>query len=171
MGAAPGFQARLVVVPTNLVDNCRASLHGFGCPNPSRQEAPMQHGRPRLNLFARQLLVERVHAGWTPAAAAEASGVSRATTYKWLRRFRQEGGAGLLDRSSRPHRSPTRISVVQEAALLALRRQRKLGPHRLAPLTGCPRSPCYAVLRRHRLPRLHLAGPPARAPGAAPARG
>ena len=114
----------------------------------------MQHGRPRLNLFARQLLVERVHAGWTPATAAEASGVSRATTYKWLRRFRQEGGAGLLDRSSRPHRSPTRISVVQEAALLALRRQRKLGPHRLAPLTGCPRSTCYAVLRRHGLHRL-----------------
>jgi transposase len=109
----------------------------------------MQHGRPRLNLFARQLLVNRVQAGWMPATAAEASGVSRATAYKWLRRFRHEGRAGLLDRSSRPHRSPRRISAMQEATLLALRRQRKLGPHRLAPLTGCPRSTCYAILRRH----------------------
>jgi len=58
----------------------------------------MQHGRPRLNLFARQLPVDRVQAGWMPATAAEASGVSRATAYKWLRRFRHEGGAGLLDR-------------------------------------------------------------------------
>jgi len=100
------------------------------------------------------LLVERVQAGWTPATAAEAAGVSRATTYKWLRRFRQEGGRGLLDRSSRPHRSPTRLSAGQEAVLLALRQERKLGPHRLAPLTGCPRSTCYAVLRRHGLHRL-----------------
>jgi transposase InsO family protein len=107
-----------------------------------------------LNLFARQLLVDRVQAGWMPATAAEASGVSRATAYKWLRRFRQEGQAGLLDRSSRPHRSPSRTSALQEAALLALRRERKLGPHRLAPLTGCPRSTCYAVLRRHGLHRL-----------------
>jgi transposase InsO family protein len=107
-----------------------------------------------LNLFARQLLVERVRAGWMPATAAEASGVSRATVYKWLRRFRQEGSTGLLDRSSRPHRSPSRTSAVQEAILLALRRQRKLGPHRLAPLTGCPRSTCYAILRRHGVHRL-----------------
>src|SRR5438309_973818 len=114
----------------------------------------MQHGRPRLNLFARQLLVERVHAGWMPATAAEASGVSRATAYKWLRRFRQEGRAGLLDRSSRPIGVLAEPAQSQEAALLALRRQRKLGPHRLAPLTGCARSTCYAILRRHGVHRL-----------------
>jgi len=33
-------------------------------------------------------------------------GISRATAYKWLRRFRDEGVAGLDDRSSRPHASP-----------------------------------------------------------------
>src|ERR1700736_5400121 len=113
------------------------------------------HGRPRLNLFARQLIVDRVQAGWMPATAAEASGVSRATAYKWLRRFRHEGGAGLRDRGSRPHRSPTRPRAAQEARLLALRGDRKLGPHRLAPLTGWPRSTCYAILRRHGLHRLH----------------
>src|SRR4029453_10032302 len=32
--------------------------------------------------------------------------VSRETAYKWIARFREEGEAGLLDRSRRPHTSP-----------------------------------------------------------------
>jgi transposase len=35
-------------------------------------------------------------------------GVSAATGYKWWARWRAEGNLGLQDRSSRPHRSPTR---------------------------------------------------------------
>ena len=112
------------------------------------------HPRPRLNHFGRQLLVERILAGWTPATAAEAAGVSRATAYKWLRRHREEGREGLYDRSSRPHRSPARLDPAAEAAILTLRRQRKLGPHRLAALTGHPRSTVYKALRRHALHRL-----------------
>src|SRR3989475_4363895 len=112
------------------------------------------HPRPRLNHFGRQLLVERILAGWTPATAAEAAGVSRATAYKWLRRHREEGWQGLLDRSCRPHHSPGRLDPAAEAAILTLRRQRKLGPHRLAALTGHPRSTVYKALRRHALHRL-----------------
>ena len=33
-------------------------------------------------------------------------GISRSTGYKWLRRYRAEGKAGLRDRSCRPHSSP-----------------------------------------------------------------
>jgi hypothetical protein len=55
-------------------------------------------------------------------------GVSRATAYKWLRRFAEEGGAGLMDRSSRPRTCPTRADDVTEAAMVALRRDRRLGP-------------------------------------------
>jgi transposase len=33
-------------------------------------------------------------------------GISRKTGYKWLKRYREEGEAGLADRSRRPHRSP-----------------------------------------------------------------
>lgn len=115
----------------------------------------MAQSRPRLNVFGRQLLVRRViERGWSPAQAAEALGVSRATAYKWLRRFRAEGEAGLLDRSSRPHRSPRRLPADQVAAILAARATRRWGPHRLGPWTGHPRSTVYRVLRRHGLSRL-----------------
>jgi transposase len=63
----------------------------------------VSHANARLNHYGRGLLITRVlEEGWTAAAAAEASGVSRATVYKWLARFRTEGLAGLRDRSSCP---------------------------------------------------------------------
>jgi transposase InsO family protein len=115
----------------------------------------VSHASARLNLFGRGLLISRVvDEGWTAAAAAEAAGVSRATVYKWLARFRSEGMAGLQDRSSCPVRSPRRLSVTAQKRILQLRRRRKLGPHRLGALLGVPRSTCYAVLRRHGLQRL-----------------
>ena len=112
------------------------------------------HRRPRLNAFGRELLVERIEAGWSIRAVSEAANVSRATVYKWWRRYREEGVPGLEDRSSRPAHSPRRISPEVEATLVELRRTRKLGPHRLAPLVGLATSTCYKVLRRHGLHRL-----------------
>lgn len=115
----------------------------------------MAHARARLSVFGRQLLVARVtELGWTPAGAAEALGVSRATAYKWLRRHRDEGEFGLLDRTSRPHRSPRRLPDHVEAGICRARAERRYGPHRLAPLTGFSRSTIYAVLRRRGLSRL-----------------
>jgi Homeodomain-like domain len=73
---------------------------------------------------------------------------------KWLRRFEAEGHLGLRDRASRPGSSPRRLCPRLEHRVLHLRRTRKLGPHRLAALTGVPRSTCYLVLRRHGLHRL-----------------
>lgn len=113
------------------------------------------HPRPRLSLYGRFVLVTRVrHEGWSVAAAAEASGVSRATGHKWVRRFDEEGHDGLRDRSCRPHSSPRRLKPKQETEILNLRCDHKLGPHRLAPRTGYPRSTCYRVLRRNGLHRL-----------------
>lgn len=115
----------------------------------------MSHARARLTEFGRGLLIERVlEQGWTAAATAEAAGVSRATVYKWLARYRAEGVAGLMDRSSCPARTPRRLSARAEQRILQLRRCRKLGPHRLGAILGMPRSTCYAVLRRHGLQRL-----------------
>ena len=51
----------------------------------------MSHANARTNVFARRLIVERVAAGWPPAHVAEQLGISRATVYKWLRRY-AEGG-------------------------------------------------------------------------------
>lgn len=121
----------------------------------------MAKHRPRLNVFGRQLLVRRIEdQHWPVALAAEAAGVSRATAYKWLRRYRSEGEDGLLDRSSRPHRSPRRLVAGIEAAIIRARVRRRYGPHRLAPLLGLPRSTIGKVLVRHGFARLaDLDGP------------
>lgn len=64
----------------------------------------MAHPRARLNLFGRELLVRRVLLeGWSVPTAARAQGVSRATGYKWIRRFRAEGHSGLIDRVAMEH--------------------------------------------------------------------
>src|SRR4030088_495987 len=113
------------------------------------------HRNHRLSPYGRQLLVDRILIeGWSVSTAARACGVSRATAYKWLTRFQEEGQSGLEDRSSRPASSPTQLAPAQEAKILLARRERKLGPHRLAALTGHPRSTCYRVLVRNGLSRL-----------------
>jgi transposase InsO family protein len=113
------------------------------------------HPSARLSVFSRQLLVKRVVIdGWPAATVAEQLGISRATAYKWVRRYRADGLPGLEDRSSRPHRSPRRSSDEVTAAIISARARRRYGPARLAPLTGHPRSTIYGVLRRAGLNRL-----------------
>lgn len=122
----------------------------------------MAHRRARLTPFGRLLLVSRIlEHGWSVPAAAESLGVSRATAHKWLRRFREEGIEGLQDRSSAPVRRP-RALTDREVERIVRARRLKVGPHRLAPQLGHPRSTVYAVLRRHGLSRLgHLDRPTA----------
>ena len=48
-------------------------------------------------------------------------GISPQTGYKWLRRHRLEGRAGLADRSRRPCTSPARVAPEIEAAVLEIR--------------------------------------------------
>ncbi len=57
-------------------------------------------------------------------AAAEAAGVTERTAYRWLRRFRSEGEAGLTDRSSAPHRLPHATPGERIEVIAALRRLR-----------------------------------------------
>lgn len=115
----------------------------------------MAHRNARLTPHGRLLLVTRVLDQQRPVAHVVAElGVSRATGYKWLDRFRAEGVAGLLDRSSRAHRCPHRTSTDAETAVVQLRQQHKLGPARIAPLVGMPASTVHAVLTRRGLSRL-----------------
>jgi transposase InsO family protein len=86
--------------------------------------------------------------GWPVPAAAESMGVSAQTAYKWRRRFREEGHAGLCDRSSRPHRSPRRADRRRVAEVLRLRGERRWGPHRIGYALGMARSSVYAILVR-----------------------
>jgi transposase InsO family protein len=83
------------------------------------------HGNARTCPNSRKLLVERVlEQGWSVAAAAEAAGVTDRTVYRWLERWRAEGEAGLLDRSSRPQRSPSQLPATTVAAIRSLRELR-----------------------------------------------
>jgi transposase InsO family protein len=113
------------------------------------------HRTARLTVFSRQVLVNRVAVeGWPAAEVARQFQVSRSTAYKWLRRYREEGRAGLEDRSSRQRRSPRALPAPDVEAILHARTYRKWGPHRIGPLTGHPRSTVYGVLRRAGVSRL-----------------
>jgi transposase InsO family protein len=115
----------------------------------------VSHPRAKLTVEGRRLLVERVlQAGWTVSMAAEAQGCSAATGYKWIRRFTSEGHQGLRDRSSRPLRSPMRLSSAREAAIAARREATLEGPHRIAWALGEAPSTVHRVLRRLGAPRL-----------------
>ena len=87
------------------------------------------------------------------AQAAQAYGVSLKTVAKWVRRFQQEGGAGMVDRSSRPRTvyRPTPAKTVEQ--IIALRRQRLCGKH-IAVITGVSAATVSRVLKRAGLSRL-----------------
>jgi transposase len=105
------------------------------------------HARAKPTPQGRLLLVTRVlEMGWSVPMAAEAQGCSAATGYKWIRRFRSEGIGGLLDRSSRPHRSPMRLSPARERAILTRRVRTMEGPHRIAWALGEAPATVHRVL-------------------------
>lgn len=72
-------------------------------------------------------------------------GIARKTGYKWLRRFAEEGLAGLADRPHTPHSCPHAISPQVREALLAFRAQHPTwGPKKLAPLLATLEPPLEA---------------------------
>jgi transposase InsO family protein len=102
-------------------------------------------------------LVALVAAGMTITAAAVVVGCSRQTGSKWVGRFRR--GEGLLDRSSRPHRSPRRTPAAVEQAVLRARSELRAGPHPLGWALGLAASTVHAILVRHGCSCLHPAAP------------
>jgi len=114
----------------------------------------MAHANARTNLYARKLIVARVLAGHRPGEVAKQLGISRQTVYKWVRRWRTEGVAGLAERSSRPNAVPRQTSPETVDRILAARTAHHAGPARLAPIVGVPASTIGAVLARAGVPRL-----------------
>jgi transposase InsO family protein len=90
----------------------------------------------------------------TQAQAAEMQGVSRATVSKWWRRYRQEGVAGLDDRSSRPATSPRALPAGTVAEVVRLRYELGAGPHMIAARLKMQPSTVYRVLKCAGLSRL-----------------
>jgi transposase InsO family protein len=80
------------------------------------------HANHRTCPSSRLLICRRVlEEGWTLAQAAEAAGCSTRTAAKWVGRFRA-GDRELVDRSSRPRRSPSRLPQQRVQTIEALRR-------------------------------------------------
>ena len=120
----------------------------------------MSHRNARLTVRGRQLLVERVcDQGWAVAHAAKAQGVSRQCAHRWINRFREEGEAGLRDRSSRPHHRPSQTPVEVEEAIVAMRREQRRGQDWIGPELGVPARTVARVLRRHGVPYLRECDP------------
>ena len=68
-----------------------------------------------------------IEGGLSKAAAAHQFNTTPKTVAKWVSRFQAQGVAGLRDRSSRPHSSPSQTAPAQCAAIEGLRRQRHTG--------------------------------------------
>lgn len=102
----------------------------------------MSHGNARTTLHGRLLIVQRYRHGWRQTHIAAAMGISRRCVAKWIGRFANEGVAGLRDRSSRPHRMPTRTSTEVEAMVVGLRRQERRGRDWISAELGVPARRC-----------------------------
>ena len=110
------------------------------------------HKNARLTPKGRELLIERLERGEPPSDVASTMGVSASTVYKWRRRYRTEGPAGLQDRSSRPTASPRKTPADVEAKVIALRKERRIY-HRIAAEAGVSRATVGRILTRHGLNR------------------
>lgn len=120
-------------------------------------DATGQPQRMRYSFETRCRAVAAMVAGTSPGTAAQAVGASRATGYRWWRRYTAAGWAGLQERRSTPQRQPRRLSPSAEAEILAARQRSGAGPVTLGALLGYPASTVGKVLRRlgcSRRPRL-----------------
>jgi transposase InsO family protein len=117
------------------------------------------HANHRTCPSSRLLICRRVlEQEWTLGQAADAAGCSVRTASKWVRRFR-EGDRDLLDRSSRPQRSPRRLPQQRVQAIQALRRLRMTAAE-IAEVLELPLSTVSLWLRRIGLGRRSRLEPP-----------
>ncbi|PZQ08480.1 MAG: IS481 family transposase, partial [Rhodanobacter denitrificans] len=117
------------------------------------------HKNARLTPLGRAVMISRIaDEGWPVRRAAEASGVSARTAYRWLGRRRRGPSEDFTDRSSAPRRCPRRVSELRVGEIERLRRQRMSGPA-IALSLGMARSTVGAILRRLGLGKLKLLEP------------
>jgi transposase InsO family protein len=107
-----------------------------------------------------------VEDGWPSSRAAEFFNVTWRTADKWARRYRDEGVAGMNDRSSARHTQHAKTPEPVKRKIVHLRLKQRLGPVQIAAKLNVPASTVHAVLVRCRLNRLtyidRVTGEPAR---------
>jgi transposase InsO family protein len=118
------------------------------------------HANAPLGPKGRLTMVLRVlELGWSLTQAAAAAGVSERTCRKWVARYRNEGEAGLLDRSSAPKSIPHRTPDELVEVIVLLRRLRMTGAE-IAFCLAMALSTVSAVLLRVGLGKLSRLEPP-----------
>lgn len=106
---------------------------------------------PKARLRLARLVVEE---GWKPSEAARMFMVSTVTARKWAARLRDEGPAGMVDRSSRPRRCPNLTPAPVRRQILEMRWRHRLGPVQIGGRLGVPASTVHSVLVRAGVNRL-----------------
>ena len=116
------------------------------------------HANAALSFRQRGRMVCRVvDEGWSIRQAAAAAEVSERTCSKWVARYRAEGLAGLIDRSSAPGVVANRTDERTVEAIAALRRLRFTGPE-IAEILDRPVSTISGILTRIGMGRLGRLG-------------
>ena len=108
----------------------------------------------RLHLA--QLVVDQ---GWTLRRAAERFGVAVNTARRWAQRYREQGLAGMVDKSSRPKHCPHQLSQRTERRIVGLRVTKRWGPARIAYHLHLNPSTVHKVIRRYGCPPLRWTDP------------
>lgn len=112
------------------------------------------HKNARLTYLRRLEMVHDItERGVSASEAASQQGVSAVTARKWLGRYLVDGAAGLLDKSSRPEKSPRAIEPHVALAIVELRRKLYLQA-RIASYMGVSKATVSRVLRRAGLSKL-----------------
>ncbi|AZN29841.1 IS481 family transposase [Flaviflexus salsibiostraticola] len=119
----------------------------------------MSHANARLAPAGRLIMVRRIQSGRAVAHVAAEMGVSRTTAWRWWRRFREAGLAGLQDRSSVARSHPRRTGGCVETRVRILRHFTRRGPVFIAGQLGMHASTVGRVLRRHQAPLLRELDP------------
>ena len=110
------------------------------------------HQNARTCPASRRLMCQRIDAGWSLAAAAEAAGVSDRRAREWRRRW-EAGDLELEDRASVARSIPGKTPVDVEEAVCVLRELRFSGA-RIADALGMSERTVRAVLARNGLSKL-----------------
>jgi transposase InsO family protein len=112
------------------------------------------HKNARLTYARRLEMVQDItERGTSAAEAAGRHGVSAVTARKWLGRYLAAGPAALLDKSSRPEKSPRAIEPQRALAIVELRRRLCLQAQ-IASCLGVSKATVSRVLKRAGLSRL-----------------
>lgn len=112
------------------------------------------HKNARMTPLGRAEMVRRIREGQPVAVVAAGFGVSEKTARKWVKRFEQEGPAGLENRSSRPRTVANRTAEPWLASIERLRREYRLTGEEIAEKLSMARSTVGGWLTRLRLGRL-----------------